>query len=72
MYNILTLNKIAACGTDRFDGKYSCSDSCENPTAVMVRSASMHETTFAPETLAIARAGAGTNNIPVDSVQSRE
>ena len=66
MYNILTLNKIAACGTDRFDGKYSCSDSCENPTAVMVRSASMHETTFAPETLAIARAGAGTNNIPVD------
>ena len=66
MYNILTLNKIAACGTDRFDGKYACSDSCENPTAVMVRSASMHETTFASETLAIARAGAGTNNIPVD------
>ena len=67
MYNILTLNKIAACGTDRFDGKYSCSDSCENPTAVMVRSASMHETVFSPETLAIARAGAGTNNIPVDA-----
>ena len=64
MYNILTLNKIAACGTDRFDGKYTCSDCCENPTAVMVRSASMHETVFSPETLAIARAGAGTNNIP--------
>ena len=59
MYNILTLNKIAACGTDRFDGKYTCSDCCENPTAVMVRSASMHETVFSPETLAIARAGAG-------------
>ena len=66
MYDILTLNKIAACGTDRFDGKYNCSDSVENPTAVMVRSASMHETEFSDKTLAIARAGAGTNNIPVE------
>lgn len=66
MYNILTLNKIAACGTARFDEKYSCSDSCENPIAIMVRSASMHEMSLSGETLAIARAGAGTNNIPVD------
>lgn len=66
MYNILTLNKIAACGTDKFDSKYAVSDSFENPTAVMVRSASMHETEFSPETIAVARAGAGTNNIPVD------
>lgn len=66
MYNILTLNKIAACGTDKFDNKYAVADNFENPTAVMVRSASMHETEFAPETIAIARAGAGTNNIPVD------
>lgn len=67
MYNILTLNKIAACGTDKFDKtKYACSDSFENPTAIMVRSASMHEMELSPETLAIARAGAGTNNIPVE------
>ena len=68
MYNILTLNKIAACGTDKFDkSAYACSDSFENPTAIMVRSASMHEMELAPETIAIARAGAGTNNIPVDA-----
>jgi len=66
MYNILTLNKIAACGTDKFDAKYAVADNFENPTAVMVRSASMHEMAFADETIAIARAGAGTNNIPVD------
>jgi len=68
MYNILTLNKIAACGTDKFDkAAYTCSDSFENPTAIMVRSASMHEMELSPETLAIARAGAGTNNIPVEA-----
>lgn len=68
MFDILTLNKIAACGTDKFDkSKYACSDNCENPTAIMVRSASMHEMELSPETIAIARAGAGTNNIPVDT-----
>lgn len=68
MYNILTLNKIATCGTDKFDkAKYACADNFENPTAIMVRSASMHEMELSPDTLAIARAGAGTNNIPVDA-----
>lgn len=68
MYNILTLNKIAACGTDKFDNsKYACADNFENPTAIMVRSASMHEMELSPETLAIARAGAGTNNIPSEA-----
>ncbi|MBQ2824220.1 MAG: phosphoglycerate dehydrogenase [Oscillospiraceae bacterium] len=67
MYNILTLNKIASCGTDKFDtAKYNIVDSCENPDAVMVRSASMHEMEFGSNLLAIARAGAGVNNIPVD------
>ncbi len=68
MYNILTLNKIAACGTDKFDKNlYACSDNAENPTAVMVRSASMHEMELSADTIAIARAGAGTNNIPVEA-----
>ncbi|MBQ2775443.1 MAG: 3-phosphoglycerate dehydrogenase [Clostridia bacterium] len=66
MFDILTLNKIAKCGTDRFDAKYACSDNAENPAAVMVRSASMHETEFGSNLLAIARAGAGVNNIPID------
>lgn len=67
MYNIKTLNKIAACGTDLFDkAKYVVADSPENPTAIMVRSASMHEMDFDSSLLAIGRAGAGVNNIPVD------
>lgn len=67
MINILTLNKIAACGTDRFDGKYACSTEIENPVGIMVRSASMHEMALSDSTIAIARAGAGTNNIPVEA-----
>ena len=67
MYNILTLNKIAAIGTSRFDtAKYNITDDCATPDAIMVRSAKMHDMEFAPNLLAIARAGAGVNNIPVD------
>lgn len=67
MYNILTLNKIAAIGTDRFDtAKYNITDDCAAPEAIMVRSAKMHDMTFADNLLAIARAGAGVNNIPVE------
>ena len=41
MKEILTLNKIAKCGTDRFDSaKYICTDNAEDPAAIMVRSAS--------------------------------
>ncbi len=64
--NILTLNKIAKCGTDRFPAGYTCQDEFDAPDAIMVRSAAMHDMEFAPETLAIARAGAGVNNIPLD------
>lgn len=68
MYNILTLNKISKVGLDKLDSaKYACSDSVSAPDAILVRSASMHEMTLAPETLAIGRAGAGVNNIPVDA-----
>lgn len=67
MYNILTLNKIAACGTDNFDkAKYTVSDSAENPDAILVRSAKMHDMAFGSNLLAIGRAGAGVNNIPVE------
>ena len=67
MYNILTLNKIAAIGTDNFDkAVYNVADAVENPDAIMVRSASMLDMQFGDNLLAIARAGAGVNNIPVD------
>lgn len=67
MYNILTLNKIAACGTDLFDkNKYEVGDSASNPDAIMVRSAKMHDMAFESNLIAIGRAGAGVNNIPVE------
>lgn len=67
MYNIQTLNKIASCGTDLLDkSKYAVADDVNNPDAILVRSASMHEMELGSNLLAIARAGAGVNNIPID------
>lgn len=67
MYNIQTLNKIAAVGTNRFDSaNYKVGENISNPDAIMVRSAKMHDMTLESNLLAIARAGAGVNNIPVD------
>lgn len=67
MYGILTLNKIAAVGTNKFDSsKYTVGDEVSNPEAIMVRSAKMHDMEFGSNLLAIARAGAGVNNIPVE------
>lgn len=66
MYNIKLLNKIAKCGTDIFDkDTYTVGEDVANADAVMVRSAAMHDMEFTTE-LAIARAGAGVNNIPID------
>ncbi len=67
MYNVKLLNKIAAVGTDNLDRElYNIGENVENPEAIMVRSAVMHDMEFGPELLCIARAGAGVNNIPVD------
>ena len=67
MYKIQTLNKISEVGTDVFDKvKYAISDDFANPDAIMVRSAKMHDMQFGDNLLAIARAGAGVNNIPVE------
>lgn len=72
MYNVKTLNKIAACGTDLLDrSKYAVGDDIENPQAILVRSASMHEMELGDDLLAIARAGAGVNNIPVDKCSEK-
>lgn len=67
MYNIKTYNKISKIGLNEFDAsKYSIADDIENPIGAIVRSASLHEEKFDSSLLAIARAGAGTNNIPCD------
>ena len=66
MKNVKLLNKIAKIGTDRFGADYNVGTEVENPDAIMVRSAVMHDMEFGPELVAIARAGAGVNNIPLD------
>lgn len=67
MYNIKTYNKISAIGLDEFDKTaYTCGDEVADPVGAIVRSAALHDTEFPKTLLAIARAGAGTNNIPVD------
>ena len=67
MKNIKLMNKIAAVGTDVFDRNlYNVADDVDNADAIMVRSAALHEMEFNPELEAIARCGAGVNNIPVE------
>lgn len=67
MYEIKTYNKISPIGLDVFDKtKYVCKDDAEAPVGALVRSAALHEEKFPSSLLAIARAGAGTNNIPCD------
>ena len=71
MYNIQTLNKISKYGTDNFDDRYNVADDIQNPDAILVRSASMHEMELGSNLLAIARAGAGTNNIPIEKCSEK-
>ena len=72
MKKIKLMNKIAAVGTDVFDkAAYEVSEAVENADAIMVRSANLHEMEFGSELLAIARAGAGVNNIPIDECAKR-
>ena len=66
MFDILTLNKISQIGLKELDEKYNITDSCDAPDGIIVRSAAMHDYNFNEKTLAVARAGAGVNNIPVD------
>ncbi|MCR9036970.1 phosphoglycerate dehydrogenase [Tractidigestivibacter montrealensis] len=66
MYKVHCMNNIAKAGTDRLGANYELTDALEDADAIMVRSASLHETQFPKGLLAIARAGAGVNNIPLD------
>lgn len=65
MFHIKTMNKIAQVGLNQFPADYQVGDSVEGEEGILVRSAKLHDYPF-PDTLwGIARAGAGTNNIPV-------
>ena len=66
MYKIKTYNKISKIGLDFFDDKYTIGEEVENADGAIVRSASLHEVEFPATLKAIARAGAGTNNIPIE------
>ena len=67
MFRIKTLNKIASIGLAQLDkGRFVVEDDCANPDGILVRSAKMHDYEFPEALRAIARAGAGTNNIPID------
>lgn len=66
MYKYHCLNPIAKIGLDRFDEKYEKVDEAKGADAILVRSAGMHDMEFDAELKAIARAGAGVNNIPLD------
>lgn len=66
MYKIHCMNNIAKVGTDRLGDNYTLTENLEEADAVMVRSAKLHDTQFPKKLIAIARAGAGVNNIPLD------
>ena len=66
MYRIHCLNNISAHGTDLLTDSYELTDNLSQATGVLVRSAAMHDTEFPESLLAIARAGAGVNNIPLE------
>ena len=67
MFRIKTLNKISPAGLSVLDQtRFQISDNAENEDGVLVRSADMHEYPFSDALRAVARAGAGTNNIPID------
>lgn len=67
MFNILTLNKIAKCGLDKLGANYSITDDeTKDADGIILRSYKMHDMELPASLKAVARAGAGTNNIPTD------
>jgi len=72
MHNVLTLNNISEAGLRRLPTSlYRASADVEAPDAIMLRSYNMHDMDIPASVLAVARAGAGVNNIPVDRLSAR-
>lgn len=71
-YRILTLNNISTRGLERLPReRYEVASALTDPDAILVRSADMHSFDVPPSVVAVARAGAGTNNIPVARLSKR-
>ena len=66
MYNIKMYNKIAKIGLDNFSADYNVAEEISDADAILVRSAALHDIEFDASLKAIARAGAGTNNVPIE------
>jgi len=72
MFKILTLNNIAVAGLRRLPrSRYEVASEIAHPDAILLRSQNMHEMEIPSTVAAIGRAGAGTNNIPVDQMSAR-
>ncbi len=71
MFQYHCLNPIAQIGLDYFDANYTKIDDVNAAEGILVRSASMHEMEFSDNLLAVARAGAGVNNIPLDTLAEK-
>lgn len=72
MFNILTLNKIAKCGLDRLNDNYKITDDANvDADGIILRSFKMHDMELPESLKAVARAGAGTNNIPIDKCSEK-
>ena len=71
MYDILKLNKISPVIDKEFSGDYVCSDDCKDADGILVRSAKMDDYVVGEKLVAIARAGAGVNNIPCDKMAEK-
>ncbi|MBE7038115.1 MAG: 3-phosphoglycerate dehydrogenase [Ruminococcaceae bacterium] len=72
MMEILTLNKIASCGLDLLDKNvFNISDDAKDPDGIILRSFNMHEMELGDNLKAVARAGAGTNNIPIEKCSEK-
>ena len=71
MYKIATLNKISPVGLKEFTADYEVGAALEEADGALVRSADMHETVLPANFLAVARAGAGVNNLPLDEMAAK-
>src|SRR5262245_92019 len=72
MFRILTLNNISVRGLERLPrDRYEVASGIKDPDAIMLRSADMHQMEIPASVQAVARAGAGTNNIPVSAMSKR-
>ncbi len=72
MYKILSLNNISVAGLDRLPREnYEIASEIQHPDAILLRSASMHDYPVPESLLAVGRAGAGVNNIPIDKLSAR-